>query len=154
MDEDEVRFMGADGGALVTIPQEEGELPPTEQDDANVTVLTADVQPNDNGEYMCPECLADPEVIEIKSFSARGPLGKHRKEAHGVHGASRTAKGGAGKHHRKRNPKADAPFDSKKALSLIFPDGGVPLDPEVMRNTLDWIEEGVILHRNTAKYRK
>lgn len=123
-----------------------------------VVVPTTSIQPNSEGLYECPECAAlhadTPGQFNRTLAKSRGSLGKHRATAHRVPGVARaTKREKTAKQHKQGTKASKIEFDSKKMLVYLYPNG-IPADPAVMQDTLDWLEQGRILFNQTMKYRK
>jgi Zinc finger, C2H2 type len=120
------------------------------------------------GEFMCPECG--------RTFTRAAALGAHRRQAHGVAGASRrsssrttrasasASRTGAGTQGRRTRTtpttrtatggsrsgrsrsRTDRAVDRDALLQTLFP-GGIPAKESVIRSVNSWLDEAERLAR-------
>jgi hypothetical protein len=90
--------------------------------------------------FTCPECG--------REFTRSAALGAHRKQAHGVAGASRRGRTAARLRNSHGNGGASTTVDHDKLLKLVFPDGA-PASERTLQATLAWLEEADRLAAST-----
>jgi uncharacterized C2H2 Zn-finger protein len=119
-------------------------------------------QPRTEGDFKCPECG--------RTFTRAAALGAHRRQAHGVAGATTRARSArrprrtaaaakssaAAATTRRRRPnraaasstrgRRDGSVDRNALLQQLFPNG-IPAKEEVIREVNNWLDEAERLAR-------